>query len=239
MNLVKRAIIMAAGVGKRMDPVTRMTPKPLVRIHNVRIIDTVIQALKHNGIHEIYVVVGYLKEQFAKLPEEYPGLTIVENPLFDTCNNISSLYFARDHLEDVMILDGDQIIYNQDIVSREFGLSGYHAVWTEEETNEWLMQVENGRVCKCSRTGGMRGWQLYSISRWSGEDGRKLKKHIEYEFEVRKNTQIYWDDVVMFCHFKDYKLGVYPMKKGDIIELDNLEELMEIDGSYKKYRMEK
>ena len=64
MHTVKRAIIMAAGLGSRMHPVTLTTPKPLVKVNGTRMIDTVIQALHHNGIYEIYVVVGYLKEQF-------------------------------------------------------------------------------------------------------------------------------------------------------------------------------
>ena len=57
------------------------------------------------------------------------------------------------------------------------------------------MQVENGRVISCSRTGGKKGWQLYSISRWTAEDGTKLREHLEEEFEKNRNDQIYWDDV--------------------------------------------
>ena len=70
------------------------------------------------------------------------------------------------------ILDGDQIIYRKEILLPEFTRSGYNAVWTEEETDEWLMQVENGIVRSCSRTGGKGGWQLFSVSRWSREDGK-------------------------------------------------------------------
>ena len=102
MNRAERAIIMAAGLGNRMRPVTLTTPKPLVKVHGVRMIDTVIRGLHDNGITEIYIVVGYLKEQFYTLEKEYPGVTIIENPYYDTCNNISSLYVARDHIENAM-----------------------------------------------------------------------------------------------------------------------------------------
>ena len=233
-HTVKRAIIMAAGTGNRMRPVTLTTPKPLVRVNGVRMIDTVIRALHNNGIFEIYVVVGYLKEQFRDLPGQYPGLQLIENPYYDTCNNISSLFVAREHLGDTIILDGDQIIYNETILAPEFSRSGYNAIWTDGFTDEWLMQVEDGIVTSCSRTGGCRGWRLFSISRWTEEDGKKLRRHLELEFIEKENRQIYWDDVPMFCHPEDYRLGIRQMKEGDITEIDCYEELVQIDSSYRK-----
>lgn len=233
MYKVKRAIIMAAGTGSRMRPVTLTTPKPMIRVNGVRMIDSVIDALHKNGIYEIYVVVGYLKEQFRILEQEYQGLKLIENPYYDTCNNISSLYVAREHLSDVIILDGDQIIYDPSILVPEFERSGYNGVWTDSHTEEWLMTVQDGIVTACSRTGGEKGWQLYSISRWSDEDGRKLARHLEMEFEEKQNRQIYWDDVALFCYPEEYTLGVREMKKGDIVEIDCYEELIEIDPSYK------
>lgn len=235
MNKVKRAIIMAAGIGNRMRPVTTHTPKPLVKVHGVRMIDSVLQGLQNNGITEIYIVVGYLKEQFYDLKEDYKDIHFIENPYYDTCNNISSLYMARDYIEESIILDGDQIIYNDTILSPEFEYSGYNCVWCDKKTDEWLLTTENGFVTHCNRNGGSKGWQLFSISRWSSKDGIKLRKHLEIEFEQKKNTHLYWDDVALFQYPNDYALGIREMHDGDIIEIDSFDELVKLDSSYESY----
>ena len=235
MSKIERAIIMAAGLGNRLSPVTLTTPKPLIKVNGTRMIDTAISALHKNGIFEIYVVVGYMKEQFLSLEKDNPGLVLIDNPYYAECNNIASLYVARDCIENAIIMDGDQIIYNSEILSADFDYSGYCSVWTDEKTDEWLQTVENGVVTSCSRNGGKKGWQLYSVSRWNANDGKKLKRHLEIEFEERKNRQIYWDDIALFCYPSEYELGIRIMNPGDIIEIDNLYELAKIDNSYKKY----
>ena len=232
MNKVERAIIMAAGVGERMKPITDETPKPLIKVNGTRMIDSVIDALHNNGITEIYIVIGHLKDKFDVLNEKYNDLIFIENPYYKTSNNISSLYMARNHIKNSIILDGDQIIYDESILKPEFDLSGYNAVWTEDETKEWLLTVENGIVKNCNRTGGNKGWQLYSISRWNSSDGGKLKRYLEIEFEENKNTKIYWDDIPMFCYPQEFELGITKMNKGDVVEIDSVEELIQIDNSY-------
>ena len=234
MNQIENAIIMAAGKGERLQPLTFETPKPLVKVNGVPMIESIIRALNSKGINEIYVVVGYLKEQFSYLEEKYDGLTLIDNPYYESCNNISSLYVAREHLKNTVILDGDQIINNTDVLNPEFEKSGYCGVWTEEFTSEWLMRVnEDGIVTSCNNAGGCKGYQLYSVSKWCETDSKKLRELLELEFIEKKNTGIYWDDVVMFCHPDEFELCVHKMNKGDVAEIDSIQELCEIDSSYK------
>ena len=91
----KKAIFIAAGFGTRLVPVTLNTPKPLVRVNGKRIIDTLIDACLEAGISEIYIVRGYLSEQFDQLLYKYPMIKFIENPLFNEANNISSAICAR------------------------------------------------------------------------------------------------------------------------------------------------
>lgn len=232
MHKAKRAVIMAAGVGKRMHPITLQTPKPMVSVNGKRMIDTVIDGLHHNGIREIYVVAGYLKERFAELKEKYPQIKIIENPFYASCNNISSLYTAREYIPESIILDGDQMVYHPEILKPEFERSGYCCRWVENGTKEWLLQTEGGIVTSCSRTGGRKGWQLYSVSFWSAEDGMRLRGHLEREFMEKKHRDLYWDDVALFCYPGEYQLGIREIKAGDLVEIDSIEELAALDKRY-------
>ena len=98
-----------------------------------------------------------------------------------------------------------------------------------------MLTVDDGIISSCSRTGGEKGFQLYSVSFWSEEDGQRLKEDLEYEFVHNKNKDIYWDDIAMFCHPNNYKLGIRKINNNDLIEIDSLEELAAVDNSYSSY----
>ena len=232
-HTVKRAIIMAAGMGNRMHPLTFTTPKPLIKVNGKRMIETIIDALLENGIEDINIVTGYLSDAFKVLLEKYPDINLINNPDYEKYNNISSLYAAKDLLDtDVIITDGDQVVYNKDIFDPAFSRSGYNATEVTSFTKEWVMTVGNGIVTACSENGGDKGWQLYSVSRWKREDALKLKELLELEFEVNKRRDLFWDDIPMSLHMNEFQLGIRVMNTGDILEIDSLEELKEIDSNY-------
>ena len=101
---VKRAVIIAAGFGSRMVPITLNTPKPLVRVKGKRIIDSSLDALKAAGIEEVYIVRGYLAEQFDQLLYKYPNIKFIENPMYNEANNISSVVCAGDLLQNAYVI---------------------------------------------------------------------------------------------------------------------------------------
>ena len=123
MHKAERAIIMAAGLGTRLKPATDDTPKPMVKVNGIRMIDTVIDALHKNGINEIHVVTGYLAERFKEVKQKYPDIDILYNPYYETRNNISSMFVAREYLHNAICVDGDQVIYNPDILTPYFEYS--------------------------------------------------------------------------------------------------------------------
>ena len=232
MHIAERAVIMAAGRGSRLSPYTDAIPKPLLPIRGKRMIDGIIDTLMQQGIFEIYVVVGYQKEKFKRLSAVYPNIRLIENPYYQSSNNISSLFVAREHLQNAVILDGDQVIRNAEILNPEFSRSSYCCAWTEQHTTEWLLDVQNETVCSCCRNGGRGGWQLYSVSFWTSEDGRCLKEHVSQLFNAGLHRDKYWDDIPLFIYPEMYRLGIRKIVSADITEIDNPQELIAADASY-------
>lgn len=234
METIKRAVIVAAGEGKRLRPVTQEIPKPLVSVNGTRMIDTAISALRANGIREIYIVAGYLREQFHKAFDADPEIQVIDNLNYDKGNNITSLYLVREHLPGAFIMDGDQMIRNPQILNPAVEKSGYCATW-EEETDEWALDVKDNSIVSCSVTGGKNAYRLWSVSMWTERDGQLLSELIRKEFEDRHNWDVFWDEIPMLLYADRFDLGIREVNETDLMEIDTLRELAQADPKYRKY----
>lgn len=231
---INNAIIMAAGKGERLKPLTLSTPKPLIKVNGVPMIENIINSLLSVGIKDISVVVGYLQDKFKYLKNKY-GVSLIINPDYDSANNISSLYYARHKLGGTIIMDGDQIITDINILKLDFKKSGYVCIRNEENhfSNEWILTLdEKSIISKCSRNGDVGGYILKSLSYWNKTDSSKLKKYTEEIYMHKSIKDIYWDDVPVFIKKEKFKLKGYVVEDNSILEIDSLDELKEIDRSY-------
>ena len=237
MEKINRAIIVAAGEGSRLRPVTLTTPKPLVPVNGKRMIDTSIEALKRNGIHEIYIVCGYKSEMFFEAFKDDPEVTVIENVHYLEGNNITSMYAAKDFLPGSFVLEGDIIISNDEILRPEIEKSGYCANYLEEAP-EWALKVENGRIMSCEIKGAPDAYRLWGISMWTREDGERLSELVRAQIEDIKDWNVYWDELALFKYKEQFDLGIREIGENDIIEIDTFEELVEMDPGYEKFRRE-
>lgn len=229
---VKRAIFIAAGFGSRLAPITFNTPKPLVRVHGVRIIDRLIEACITAGIEEIYIVRGYLAEQFDQLLYKYPNIKFLENPVYNEANNISSSLVARHLLSNAYVFEADLLISNPAIIKKYHYSSDFLAIKTER-TDDWCFEVKDG-IIKEEKVGGEGDniWQMVGISYWSKEDGAKLEKDIPEIYSSPGGRERYWEQVPLVYKKKNYEVAVRECKAEDIVEIDTFNELKQIDKTY-------
>ena len=142
------------------------------------------------------------------------------------------MYYAREYLKTSIVIDGDQLIKNTNIIKTEIDKSGYACYYVPNETNEWLLTLDEDKVVSCSRTGGENGYELKGLSYWTNTDSDKLRRLVKEEYESGK-TNIYWDDVALFERKGEIELYGYKINKGDIVEIDSLDELKIMDEKYK------
>jgi CTP:phosphocholine cytidylyltransferase-like protein len=226
----KRAIFIAAGFGSRLVPVTLNTPKPLVRVLGSRIIDGLLDACLKAGINEIYVVRGYLAEQFDQLLYKYPMIKFLENPVYNEANNISSAMCARYLLSNAYVFEADLLISNPDIITKYHYRSDFLAI-KKDRSDDWCFEVKDGIITE-QKVGGLDCWQMVGISYWNEADGHKLSNDLKEVYEMPGGKEKYWEQVPLSVRKEKYQVEVKPCLDTDIVEIDTFRELKAIDKTY-------
>lgn len=230
---VRKAIILAAGFGQRLAPVTLDTPKPLVKVKGVRILDTLLDALYAKGITNITIVRGYKKEQFDQLLEKYPTIRFIDNPEFNLANNISSAVHAVDLIDRCYICEADLYITNPEIIDKYAYRSNYLGMKVAQ-TDDWCFRERNGNVVNY-QLGGTDCYQAYGIAYLNSEDAEKLKADLRKVYTSRGGKENLWEMVPLRIAKKNYQFEVRECQKSDIFEIDNFIELIAADESYADY----
>ena len=226
----RRAVFVAAGFGTRLVPITFNTPKPLVRVHGVRIIDRLIDACLKAGINEIYIVRGYLAEQFDQLLYKYPMIRFLENPAYNEANNISSSLVARYMLSNAYVFEADLLISNPAIIRKYHYTSDFLAI-RKERTDDWCFEVKNGIITE-EKVGGTNCWQMVGISYWNEAGGHKLSQDIDDVYHSPGGKERYWEQVPLVYRKEHYAVEVRECFDSDIVEIDTFRELKAIDKTY-------
>lgn len=231
---VKSAVIFAAGFGSRMVPVTLTTPKPLVKVNGVRIIDRLIDAMVAKDIKDITIVRGYLKDKFDILLEKYPFINFIDNDRYESENNISSALAAGDKVSGCYICAGDLLLSNPNIIKKYHYCTNYLGSFSLE-TDDWCFDSVNG-MAKNYRKGGTYCYNQYEIAYWTKADCEKLREDWKNAYSGTDGKDLFWEVVPLTLYSDRYDVEIRPCEKNDIIEIDNFDELVEIDPSYRTYR---
>lgn len=226
----KRAIFIAAGFGSRLVPITFNTPKPLVRVYGERIIDALLDACLAAEIEEIYIVRGYLAEQFDQLLYKYPMVKFLENPVYNEANNISSSLVAKHLLSNAYVFEADLLISNPKIITKYHYTSDFLGIKVDR-TDDWCFDVKDNVIVE-EKVGGTDCWQMVGISYWNEEDGKKLESDIAEVYSTPGGKERYWEQVPLVYKKDNYSVRVRECFAEDIVEIDTFRELKAIDKTY-------
>jgi len=217
------AIILAAGMGTRLRPLTNDRPKCLVEVNGVPMVERQIQFLREKEINDITLISGYKANALDYLKGKY-GVDIVFNDRYETCNNINSLYIVRERFSDTYVLEGD-VYMDKNILLSEVSKSTYFARKKKYE-NEWGLEVdENNRLVHIN-IGDGDGFLMSGISYWKGGDCQKIVAHMEDVYAAKDYTNLYWDNMVLDIY---PQLDICVREIEGIYEIDTPEELKEVE----------
>lgn len=229
MEHVKRAVILAAGRGSRMGALTAETPKPLLKVLGKPIVETSLDACVAADIEEIYLVRGYHGEKFDVLQEKYSNLHFIDNPAWESANNIASILAAGDLIAGAYIIEGDLYLQNPALLDPFPQVSNYLAI-PVQETNDWCFYTDAQSVIKRIDIGGQNCLQMVGFSYWTEADGRKILDRAQKLYRMPSGKNLYWDEIALGAFLEDFTIYARVCTAEDITELDTIEELRDFEN---------
>ena len=247
MSSTCRAVILAAGKGSRLVPLTENKPKCLVRVYGKPILGYQIDAFLDNGIKDIIVVAGYKFDMVKRFVDENYGgnVKVLENRDYDTTNNMYSLYLLKDYIngESFFLCNGD-VIFDKTILSSYLQLEDenstifYDSECFSDESMKIVIDKEGyvrsiSKDIKSHKASGC-SIDLYFFKR---KESELLFDEMRKIIEVDDN-KVQWTEVAILKLVKNPEVFVKPF---DIagkrwVEIDTLEDLLIADIEFSQLK---
>lgn len=219
----KNAIILAAGFGMRMVPINLSTPKALLEVNGEPLIERTIKQLHEVGVKDITIVVGFMKESFDYLIDEY-GVDLVVNPEYASKNNLSSLALVTDRISNTYIVPSDIWCDRNPFNSHE--MYSWYMV-SDIVDNESDVRVNRKmELVKVGKYAG--GNAMVGITYLLEENAAPIRKRIEKLNGSGKHDEDFWEIAL----YKGEKM-VIPARvvhAANVVEINTYEQLRELDG---------
>lgn len=221
-NKPRSAIILAAGYGLRMVPINTETPKGLLEVNGQPLIERLILQLQEVGIRKIYIIVGFMKEQYEYLIDAY-GVELIVNREYGSKNNLHSLKRAAGHLANAYIVPCDLWCRTNPFRSHE--LYSWYMVSTAQDPDSTVRV--NRKKELVTVTGITPGNRMVGISYLAPGDAETVRERLERFSRDRRYDDAFWEAVL---YEKDRMLPAARIVDGAaVVEINTYEQLRELD----------
>jgi len=234
------AIILAAGIGSRLRPLTSFKPKPLVVVGGQAIIDRQIASLLSNGIERITVVAGYRASSImTHLSKKFPypecEINYVFNPFYAKTNTVYSLWLVSPTLSDVstLVINGDLMLTGESIAMMLscdgtcLGLSKH--ICGKEEVK---VQLQDGKVVSIGK--GLDplavDGEYVGVAKFSKDVGKDYRKALN-DAVGKGKIGIYYDDVLQSLLCKHF-IKTVNLTDCNVMEIDSLQDFENANAAF-------
>ena len=246
------AIILAAGIGSRLYPITQEMPKSLVKVNGREILDYQIQGYIKSGIKEenIYIVTGYKHEMIAEyLQHNYPKVQEIYSPDYLSTNNMYSLYLglnsvAKNNCDslDYLFINNADCLYDE-VLMNEFINSQYENaiacdIGTYIEESMKVVVRDDGSLFNIAKTISQEEGYGVSVDlyKYSSQTASRLYEIVKDFIEVKKDLK-QWTEVAFPELFKTEKVFPFDIKGKKWVEVDNNEDLLLADKLFSEFNV--
>ena len=244
-----KIIILAAGKGERLFPLTKNTPKPLIDLGNGEtLLERQLQYLsKSNVIDEVIIVIGYLHEQIESKLKSYKTelkIKTVYNPFYEISNNLITLWLSKYEMnEDFLIANGDNIIASdviRDLVNKtNEGI--YVTICYRDKYSEEDMKVNldpNKKILRVSKEIKNGDAESVGLVKVSGEKFRKIYQDVLEELARNKDyLNKFWLETFNILANKGVEINSFEIDKDKWREVDFHFDLHDIIELIKKFKI--
>lgn len=220
----KQAIILAAGAGMRMVPINTEVSKGMLTVKNEVLVERLIRQLHEVSISKIYIVVGFMKEQYEYLIDKFQ-VELIVNPQYDTKNNLISLNYVKDRLKNTYILPCD--LWCEKNPFRKKELYSWYLVQKElHPESDVLLNRKHELVRVKKQESGNR---MTGICYLDEKMGELLQNRIKEMAESGSYDECFWEEAL----YEKQKMLVKGRIDEDknIHEINTYEQLREIDSN--------
>ena len=226
---VSNAVIMAAGLSKRFAPISYERPKGTLRVRGEVLIERQIRQLHEAGITDITVVVGYKKEYFFYLAEQF-GVTIVVNDAYLTRNNNSSLWRVRKRLGNTYICSSDDYFTSNPFEPYVYK-AYYSAQYVEGPTQEWCVSTGPGDRITGATVGGRDAWTMLGHAYFDRAFSATFTRILEEVYDLPRTAPLLWESIYL-DHVKELDMVIRRYPAGMINEFDSVDEIRSFDPMF-------
>jgi L-glutamine-phosphate cytidylyltransferase len=231
---VVNAIIMAAGTGTRLRPLTDDRPKALIEVGGVPVIERQIRFFRERGVGAVTIVTGHRARRLDYLADKFPDIAFVPNEAYDIYNNIYSMYLVRDRLGDGYVSESDVFMHENYIdprPARSLIFGGFRKGFARE----WIIRHdENLRIHRIDVQGG-EGIIQAGLSYWTAPAADLLRQTLEEMIGGGHFADTYWDDVFMSC-FGRMDVFLKEIDPRAWTEIDSKDDLLEAEAKESRFR---
>lgn len=232
MNSFMTYVILSAGKGAKLQPLTLNHPKSLYKLDdNTTILQRLVRNIRrYEEEAEIVVVVGYMYHQIQKELEE-DNVTFVHNPYYSVTGSMGSLWFAKDFLqrENVTIINGDIVASDNLLKNVICQHTDYPCVLLDSsrhDSNKYNVQVQDEMVCVMSKNLSDYLGNYASIIKLDAVSSRFLLEQLNQMVNDEMYNLFYEDAIVQMIFEKNFELYYMDIKDYEWIEVDTVDELL-------------